>query len=189
MGAKKYLVVVFDDEACLLPAVQSVQEQGARIYDVFTPFCVHGLDKILKLKEPSLHILGFIYGSIGALLSFFWMAWVLLSDWPITYGGKPFWSVPSLIPLSFEFMVLFAVLGMGLTFFHQCNLAPGLKRHHFHPRVTDDRMAVVLDLDENTLSEEDLTAFFKEKGALSAEVQTVNTDWYWGLYRLDEKTV
>jgi hypothetical protein len=35
------------------------------------------------------------------------MTWVFTRDWPIIFGGKPYWSVPAFIPITFEVTVLF----------------------------------------------------------------------------------
>ena len=53
------------------------------------------------------------------------MTWVFTRDWPIIFGGKPYWSVPAFVPIVFEVTVLFASIGMWVTFFTICGMAPG----------------------------------------------------------------
>ena len=55
MAIKKYVVGSFDDEAVLFPAVKKVRKAGYKIHDVFTPFPIHGLDKVMGLRDTSLH--------------------------------------------------------------------------------------------------------------------------------------
>ena len=54
---------LYDDEEDLLRAVKAAKRDHLDIYDVFTPFPVHGLDPILGLEESRLHQAGFIYGA------------------------------------------------------------------------------------------------------------------------------
>lgn len=48
---EKFLVAVFDNVDLLLKAVRSLRQKSVPIYDVYTPFPVHGLDKELGLKH------------------------------------------------------------------------------------------------------------------------------------------
>ncbi|MEM6724197.1 MAG: DUF3341 domain-containing protein, partial [Bacteroidota bacterium] len=93
---------LYDDEVDLMHAIEEAREKEMNIYDVFTPFPVHGLDDVLGLKESRLHITGFIFGAIGMMIAFGFMTWVFTADWPIIFGGKPYWSVPAFIPITFE---------------------------------------------------------------------------------------
>lgn len=187
---KKFVVASFEDEACLLPAVEQTIALGVRIYDVYTPFCVHGLDKVLGLRESPLHVLGFVYGAMGTVLTLTGMAWILGVDWPIIYGGKPFWSLPSFIPITFEMAVLFAVLGMGLTFMYWSKLGFGVKKHHFDLRSTDDRMVLVVCVDgQHNADEAQLTALYQSQGAVEVRTQCVDDSWHWGLYEIEQKNL
>ena len=117
---KEVLFGLYDDEEILLKAVKQANEDHLEIMDVYTPFPVHGLDPLLGLAESRLHIAGFIYGAIGTLTAFLFMSWVFTRDWPIIFGGKPYWSVPAFIPITFELTVLFASIGMVVSFYTVC---------------------------------------------------------------------
>ena len=92
---KEVLFGLYDDESVLLHAVHKAKHDHLEIMDVFTPFPVHGMEEALHLSESRLHIAGFIYGAIGALTGFLAMTWIFTRDWPIIFGGKPYWSVPA----------------------------------------------------------------------------------------------
>ncbi len=98
---KEVLYGLYDDEEILMSAVKKAKADHLDIMDVYTPFPVHGLDPILGLSESRLHIAGFIYGAIGTLTAFLFMSWVFTRDWPIIFGGKPYFSVPAFIPNHF----------------------------------------------------------------------------------------
>jgi len=127
MASNKELIYgLYDDEVIMMDAIKKANADHLDIYDVYTPFPVHGLDPILGLEESRLHIAGFVYGSLGTLTAFLGMSWVFTKNWPIVFGGKPYWSVPAFIPITFELTVLFAAIGMVVTFYTVCGLGPGV---------------------------------------------------------------
>ncbi|HMX38723.1 MAG TPA: DUF3341 domain-containing protein [Saprospiraceae bacterium] len=137
---------LYNDEEDLKRAVMAASAAHLDIMDVYTPFPVHGLDPILGLKESRLHYLGFIYGAIGASFGFLAMSWIFTRDWPIVFGGKPYWSVPAFIPITFEMTVLFAAWGMTLTFYTICGMWPGVKAQTLDNRITDDKFCIAFDV-------------------------------------------
>lgn len=162
----KVLYGLYNDEEDLKGAVKTAGAAHLDIMDVFTPFPVHGLDPILGLKESRLHYLGFIYGAIGASFGFLAMTWIFVSDWPTMYGGKPYWSVPAFIPITFEMTVLFAAWGMTITFYTICGMWPGVKAKSLDLRITDDKFCIAFDVThatDNTV--ETLKGFFKNTQA------------------------
>jgi len=168
---KKILFGLYDDEQQLLAAVREANEDHLDIWDVFTPFPVHGLDPLLGLSESRLHIGGFIFGAIGTLTAFLGMTWIFTRDWPIVFGGKPYWSVPAFIPITFELTVLFSAIGMVVTFYIINGQGPGIKNPILHPKITDDKFCVAFDT-----TEEDGAAyksFLQKTGASHIEEKTI----------------
>jgi hypothetical protein len=173
-SSKKVLYGLYNDEEDLKKAVKAANAAHLDIMDVFTPFPVHGLDPILGLKESRLHYLGFIYGATGALFGFLVMSWVFTRDWPIVFGGKPYWSVPAFIPITFEMTVLFAAWGMTLTFYTICGLWPGVKAKSLDNRITDDKFCVAFDVtDANDSDVDNLKGFFSKTHAAEVNVKTI----------------
>ena len=128
-STKEVLFGLYSDEEDLLKALKVANEKHLDIMDVFTPFPVHGLDPLLGLSESRLHITGFVYGLIGTLTAFLGMTWIFTSDWPLIFGGKPYWSVPAFIPIVFELTVLFAAIGMTVTFYVVSGMGPGVTKY------------------------------------------------------------
>ncbi|KIC91103.1 DUF3341 domain-containing protein [Flavihumibacter sp. ZG627] len=186
MAIKKFVVGSFDDEAVLFPAVKKVRKAGYKIHDVYTPFPIHGLDQVMGLRDTSLHTAGFIYGITGTATALSFMGWVFTRDWPLNIGGKPNFPLPAFIPITFELTVLFSAVGMVLTFCYLCQLAPFVKKHHFHERATDDLFVMVLECTSRT-NEEDAKAFLASVGAKEINVQVAEADWWLGRYDKDEK--
>ena len=142
--------------------------------DVYSPFPVHGLDPILGLSESRLHQAGFIYGAIGTLTAFLFMTWVFTRDWPLIFGGKPYWSVPAFIPITFELTVLFASIGMVVTYYAINGQGPGVTNPVLDDRITDDKFCIafeVNDADETKVSS--FRNFLKDSGASEIRTKTI----------------
>ncbi len=163
MAATRLVYGLYNDEEILLEAVKSANKEHIEIYDVYTPFPVHGLDPLLGLAESRLHYAGFIYGMLGTLTAFLGMTWIFTKDWPIIFGGKPYWAVPSFIPITFELTVLFASIGMVVTFYIINGLGPGVVNTYLDDRITDDKFCIAFD--SHDVSDSDAEAFFRSTGA------------------------
>ena len=185
MAVKKFVVGNFDDEAVLFPAVKKVRKAGYKIHEVYTPFPVHGLDKAMGLRETSLHTAGFIYGISGTATALGFITWALTTDWPLVFGGKPFFSLPAWIPITFELTVLFASVGIVLTFCYLCQLAPFVKKDHFNPRSTDDTFVLALECTAKT-NEAEAKSFLENAGAKEVVVVNKETEWWLGRYDKDD---
>lgn len=173
-NSTKVLFGLYNDEEELKSAILNAKEAHLDIHDVYTPFPVHGLDPILGLSESRLHYLGFIYGTIGAAFGFGFMTWVFTSDWPMVFGGKPYWSVPAFIPITFEMTVLFAAWGMTLTFYTICGMWPGVKAKILDNRITDDKFCLAFNVTaEGNDGVDRLRDFFGRTGASEVHVKTI----------------
>jgi Protein of unknown function (DUF3341) len=186
MAVKKFVVGCFDDEQVLFPAVKKVRNAGYKIHDVYTPFPIHGLDKAMGLRETSLHTAGFIYGITGTTTALSFISWVFTKDWPLNFGGKPHFALPAWIPVTFELTVLFAAVGMVLTFCYLCQLAPFVRKHHFHLRATDDLFVMAIECNDKT-NEGEVKAFLQNAGAMEINTQEAETGWWLGRYHKDKK--
>lgn len=186
MAKKKFVVACFDDEAPLFAAVKNVREQGYKLHDVYTPYPVHGLDHAMGLRETSLHTAGFIYGITGTATALSGMSWIFVRDWPQIYGGKPHFALPAFIPITFELTVLFAAVGMVLTYCWLCQLAPFVKKHHFSPRATDDWFVMAIECNDKTNVEE-LVDKMKNSNTVEVSLQEAEPGWWWGRYDKEQE--
>jgi hypothetical protein len=185
MSVKKYAIACYDDEAVLFPAVKKVRHSGYKLHDVYTPFPVHGLDAEMGLKETDLHIAGFIFGLTGTATALGFMSWIFTSDWPIVYGGKPFFSLPAFIPITFELTVLFSAVGMVMTYCYLNQIMPGVKKHVFHPRQSDDYFVIAVEITDPA-SELEIVEYLKTTGAVETDVQIAENSWWYGFWDKEE---
>ena len=188
MSVKKFITGSFYEEAKLFFSVKKVRRSGYKIHDIFTPFPIHGLDKAMGLRDTSLHIAGFIYGITGTTTALGFITWALTVDWQLDFGGKPFFSLPAWIPITFELTVLFSAIGMVLTFCYLCQIAPFVKKDHFNLRSTDDTFVMALECTETT-NEAEVISFLESLGAVDVGVQYKETGWWLGRYDKESKRI
>lgn len=171
---KNYLIGVYDDDDVLLKAISELRDQGAKIFEAFTPFPIHGIDPAMGIKRSRLPQAAFIFGATGLASALTLQIATLGFDWPMNVGGKPHIAFPSFIPVSFELTVLFAALGMVGTFLLASGLGPGSQKTIFDPRSSDDKFILVFDLSKNnSLGVEKLSEMLKATGASEVNLKDI----------------
>jgi len=70
---------------------------------------------------------------------------------------------------------------MVLTFCYLCQLAPFVKKDHFHLRATDDTFVMAIECNGRT-NEDEVRAFLEGLGAHDISTQVKETRWWLGDY-------
>jgi hypothetical protein len=128
----------FDSAAAVLSAAEKVRDAGYRRWDVFSPFPVHGLDKVMGLGNSKVGWFSLLFGA-GAFIGTMGLIWFTNAfDYAIDIGGKPMFSVPMSVVPSYILLVLASALGafIGMIALNQ------LPRHH-HPLFAKKRFELV----------------------------------------------
>lgn len=177
MGAVKqsnnFVLGLWDHEEVFLHAIEHIRHDGLEIYETLTPFPVHGLENALGYRETRLHTAGFLFGATGTTLALSFMTWVMAFNYPLNFGGKPYWPLPSFIPITFELTVLFSAWGMVLTYCVRNKLIPGYVPRIYEPRTTDDRFALVFDIEGKSTEEiEKIKSLCSGNGAVEVKNRT-----------------
>jgi hypothetical protein len=102
------LLAEFDTPTELVQAANKVREAGYTKTDAFSPFPLHEIDEALGIKRSILPLLVFGGAITGLLTGLGLQIFVHYIDYPIIVGGRPFISIPSFIPPSYELTILFA---------------------------------------------------------------------------------
>lgn len=106
----------FADPKSLISAARSAYEHGYRRLDAYTPFPIEELSEAIGFHRNHLPLIVLIGGILGFLGGLGLQYYVSVIAYPLNVGGKPFWSWPSFIPVTFECTILVAafaaVLGM-----------------------------------------------------------------------------
>jgi hypothetical protein len=145
---RKLLLGVFDDEDKLMEAASALVHEGVHIQDVYTPYPVHGLDRIIGVKRSNLSVIAFLCGLTGFSLAGLMIWYMYVYDWPLNVGNKPERFTPSWIPVMFESTVLLAAYGMAFFFFIRNRMIWGVKPELLDIRQTDDLMIVSVESGE-----------------------------------------
>jgi Protein of unknown function (DUF3341) len=153
---------VFQREEDLIRAAETSKDTGWRIVDIYTPYPMHETAHLLGLRRSRLPRAAFVFGFLGVALAFWFQFWVSAFDWPLNVGGRPWNSLPAFVPVAFELMVLFAGLGVVLTFLVVCRLYPGKKADLSSPAVTDDCFVLEVQGPGTEASLETIRRLFRE---------------------------
>jgi hypothetical protein len=142
------ILAEFATPADLYHACERVRDSGFTRWDAHTPFPVHGLEKAMGLGRSPLPWIVLVMGLTGAGLGFALQAWVHMSAYPLVISGKPYFSWPAFIPVTFELAVLFGALGAVFGMF-ALNRLPMLHHPLFQSklfeRVSDDSFFISIE--------------------------------------------
>lgn len=130
----------------LLDKIKELKSDGKEIQEVYTPFYVHGLAKVLGLKRTRLGKATFLYGLIGLFFGCWLTYFTMIKDWPMDIGGKPnatFWqNLPAFVPVIFELVVYFAAHLLVISFFVRSRLYPFKKAENPIKKSSDDKFVI-----------------------------------------------
>lgn len=171
----KFVIGLYDHEDKLLKAIKKIRSAGVEIYDALTPFPVHGIDPALGLKDTRLHTAGFFFGLTGTTVALTLITFISKFNYPLIIGGKPYWALPSYIPITFELTVLYASIGMVVTYCVRNKLWPGRVPRIFDKRTTDDLFALTFATDHLSEAEiANIKALLNETGAVQVKDKEFN---------------
>ena len=110
------LMAEFDSPADLVRACRAAREAGYRQMDAYTPFPMEAVFEALGLHRNAMPLLVLCGGLLGCVGGLGLCYWVSVVAYRLIVGGRPFFSLPAFIPVTFECTILaaalFAVLGM-----------------------------------------------------------------------------
>ena len=166
------LLAEFKDVDSVMDAARKVRSGGYKIWDVHSPFPIHGIDAVIGIRPtvlPWLVLCGGLFGLSGGLtLQWFCNAY----DYKFMISGKPFFSLPANVPVIFELTVLcsaltavFGMLGLNRlpTLYN-----PLFKSERFR-RVTNDRFYIVIDGSDAKFDATTTADFLQSLGATAVE--------------------
>jgi hypothetical protein len=161
------VIGLYDDPDRLLEAAAAVRDAGYAQWDCHTPYPVHGLDEAMGLKPSPVAYVCLGAGAVGAGLAMLMQWWMSAVDYPVRIGGKPLFSWPAFVPITFEMFVLFAALATMGAMFVLCRLGQWHSPLHdsgVMAEVTTHRYGIVLGADDERFSEADARALLESTG-------------------------
>ncbi len=156
----------------VIGAARRVRAAGYKIWDVHSPFPIHGIDAVIGIRPtilPWIVLCGGLSGLGGALL----LQWYCNAfDYPFLISGKPLFSLPANIPIIFEGTVLCSAISAVVGMFALNRLPllynPLFKSKRFR-RVTDDRFFIYIDASDGRFDEKGTSEFLSSLGAAAVE--------------------
>ena len=100
----------FDNVDSVLAAARKVRAAGYKVWDVHSPFPIHGIDAIIGIRPTILPWMVLCAGCTGTTCAILMQWWMNGYDYKLLISGKPFFSLPANVPIIFELTVLFSAL-------------------------------------------------------------------------------
>ena len=163
----------FASPQALVDAAAKVRKAGYKRWDCFSPFPIHGLDRVMALPKSKIPIIVFGSAASGCIGAFA-LAWFCNAyDYPMIFSGKPYWGMPAHTAVAFPAMILSGVVTSFMCVWVFC----GLPRFH-HPlfempqfrKVTDDGFFIAIESTDPCFSPINTAELLKTLGATSVEL-------------------
>lgn len=155
---------LWTDDDKILQAAAKMRDAGYKKFDAITPFPVHGMEDAVGIKRSGIPWVTFVMGVTGCAAGLGLQYWTSAVDWALNVGGKPFFSLPAFIPVTFELTILFAALSsVGAMFV--LNGLPKVNPPIIDPDITSHKFALWVPDSEEGYDVDKVEAFLKELGA------------------------
>jgi len=168
---RTFLVATFSDANRLLQGVMEARRNNFSIYDVYSPYPVHGLDEAMALRRTRLPWVTLLVGFCALTGALTFQFYTSVLDWPLNVGGKPDNSTLAWVPICFESTVLLGGLSIFFALLFRSRLYPGKKERLAVEGVTNDRFALVLRQKDSSFDVERARELLEESGADEVEVK------------------
>jgi hypothetical protein len=104
------LLAELDGPEKLLDAARRVYTEGYRRVEAYSPFPVEGVAETLHPASTHVPLIVLIGAILGGLSGYALQYYVAVVAYPMNIAGRPYNSVPSFVPVTFELTILFAAL-------------------------------------------------------------------------------
>ena len=174
MSEKIYgLMAEFSTPGDVLRAAKSLRAAGYRRWDVFSPFPVHGLDKVMDLGNSLVGWISLALGA-GAFLSVAGLIWYANDfDYPLIVGGKPMFSVPMTFVPSYIMLIMGGAVGslIGMLALNQLPRLhhPLLKKARFE-MASCDKFILVIGANDDKFSVAETRKLLEQIGGTQISV-------------------
>lgn len=166
------LLAEFETGDAMSAAARKTTAAGYTRFDCYSPYPVGDAADAMNFPKSEMGPVMFIGGLTGACAGLLMQYWCNAWGYPLNVGGRPYFSWPSFIPITFEMMVLTTALTGLFGLLAIC----GLPRYH-HPlfnskafdRATRDRFFLCIEAIDPKFEAAGARAFLAEQHPLSVE--------------------
>jgi hypothetical protein len=172
--ARGFLVATFAEADTLMTAVAIVRAHGLKIYDVYAPYPVHGLDEAMGIRRSRLAYVTLAAAIAGMVAALSFQFYAAVFDWSLNVGGKPDNSTLAFVPITFEITVLSAGLATAGAFLLRSGLFPGAPARLAGPRVTEDQFAIALRWRSSVFDTGEARRLLHDSGAIDIRQMVID---------------
>lgn len=166
------LLAMFETGDQMSHAIEKAVAAGYTHLDGFSPYPVGEAADALKFPKSEMGPVMFIGGLTGVCSGFIMQYWANTWGYSLNIGGRPYFSWPSFVPVTFEMMVLTTALTGLFGLLAIC----GLPRYN-HPlfnsknfeRATKDRFFVCIEASDPKFNLAETRAFINSLHPVSVE--------------------
>jgi len=166
------LLAEFGTGDAMAHAIEKAVAAGYTHLDGYSPYPVGEAADALRFPKSEMGPIMFIGGITGACAGFLMQYWANTFGYTLNIGGRPYFSWPSFVPITFEMMVLTTALSGFFGLMALC----GLPRYN-HPlfnskafdRATRDRFFVCIEATDPKFDLAATRAFLNDLHPLSVE--------------------
>jgi hypothetical protein len=161
------LMAEFESPEQLVKATEQVYEAGYRKMDAYTPFPVEEVAEAMHFHNTGVPPIVLVGGLVGAFSGFLIQVIGSAYDYPLNVGGRPLYSWPAFIPVTFEAGILIAAFAAVIAMI----VLNGLPRP-YHPvfnapnfeRVSEDRFFLCIEAKDPKFEQASTRAFLESLG-------------------------
>ncbi len=173
-ASKPYgLLAEFDKPADVMHAAEKVRDAGYKVWDVHTPYPIHGMDEAMGLKNSKVGWFSFIGGVTGYTSGMLLIWFTNAVDYKVMIGGKPMFSPFGAFPPSYELTILFGAFGalLGMLFLNRLpRLHHPLLKHDRFKLVTHDKYFIVIETADPKYSPKETRELLEAAGSKRIEL-------------------
>lgn len=169
------LLAEFETGDAMAEAAGKARAAGYSHMDCYSPYPVGGAADAMGYRKSEMGPIMFLGGLTGACAGFTMQYWANTWGYTLNVGGRPWFSWPSFVPITFEMMVLTTALTGFFTLIAICGL-PRLNHPLFGSRVFDratrDRFFLCIEATDPKYDAAATRAFLNDLHPLSVEEVT-----------------
>ncbi|MEI8019319.1 MAG: quinol:electron acceptor oxidoreductase subunit ActD [Schlesneria sp.] len=159
------IIAEFPTASRVMAAAKRVSEAGWSDWDVHSPFPIHGIDEVLRIRSTRLPWFTLAAGVTGIIAALGMQWWMNAVDYKFWISGKPFFAFEAAAPIAFEMMILFAAIAT-LGGMLALNQLPKFSNHLFNSerflRATSDRFFIVISASDPKFDRDVVTKLFED---------------------------
>jgi len=173
MAKERVIVAQYDGPGKLLWVAEQMRDAGYKKFDCHSPFPIHGMDNAMGIGRSKLGFIVGIFAFLGFSFAVWLQWWVGVKAYPLVISGKPLFSYPAYLPVTFSLAVLFSAISAVLSML-VLNKLPRWNHPLFDSeifkKIGDDGFFVSVDSDDPQFDPVRTRQFLESIGAEAVEI-------------------